>query len=788
MDLHDEAREAERAKKRAEYKLTNFLNNSTRSLSKSKSTQVKSEEPVRKSPSPVQPIPSRFPNTKQVKSAGTPNIPRPTYTHKTVLSVPVALPKPIDPSSSPPKSSVRTQRPHALSFSSRTIATTTFPSRPTPSSPQRTEPRPATSPKRSDSPRAISPKSPVDRKPVETLVSQMTEHTPRPRTPSIRQKILAITLPSPSPRKSTVRSESTKVRPTHTSPSSPRSEHTRPLSPRKPHDAREARDMSSHSGKSAPQVQRPRSPPSAPSAPSRREGEPVTTITKHKSSMSRLDFWRAPRFFSASNSNGHGKSAYESILEKTYNESGDDSGPRPGVLSPQTQRVTKFVPMVPKEQRLAATSARERKIQGKTPRLDSFLSDSMPMPQPHFTTKSNAPGPSRSPRERVKLQHVAETRTGTSAMRRSNSSPGQTRPLANAIGRVSPCLRIGSPKFLTRDQPGRITPERVGSPKLRGRDDEKVLQASKKVRRTTHGSFDFERPGSRTSSKSGYSESKSAKSDGTEKEGEQPPATKATVTSTGRKALAKAHSLRVLTMGSRRSEALDMTGGTRVKPPDPIPPLPPAPKRVSRQIVETPMSHFHSPPTPQEDGTTLPKLSSRKTHRTYPEHPAFKFESLAPPPSRGIKDYYDREAMNSCYAPKKQPSLELGIGLAWAPTKLKENAMVGSSVNLRSRSRPGSSDGHGAISGRPSTSDGHQARGKMEESEVVKAFKDVLGDAGYVTFKKYIHRYDAHIIPLDGPSGLTVRTRRLLDLYAPTLSERHKRELLENFVNIIRTI
>jgi len=74
-----------------------------------------------------------------------------------------------------------------------------------------------------------------------------------------------------------------------------------------------------------------------------------------------------------------------------------------------------------------------------------------------------------------------------------------------------------------------------------------------------------------------------------------------------------------------------------------------------------------------------------------------------------------------------------------------------------------------------------------KDKEVTGRFREVLGAEGFEAFKKYVRRFDADIIPLEGSSGLLGRVERLLDK-APTrhVSTREKRELLDDLLGIVR--
>ncbi|KAI6130343.1 hypothetical protein EDD16DRAFT_1700848 [Pisolithus croceorrhizus] len=74
----------------------------------------------------------------------------------------------------------------------------------------------------------------------------------------------------------------------------------------------------------------------------------------------------------------------------------------------------------------------------------------------------------------------------------------------------------------------------------------------------------------------------------------------------------------------------------------------------------------------------------------------------------------------------KGRSMDLGLGLAWAPSRVREEAII-----------PGLFD-------------------------VTKAFESILSATDFEAFKKYVRRYDAHVISFDGPNGLLTRVEKLL--------------------------
>jgi len=82
---------------------------------------------------------------------------------------------------------------------------------------------------------------------------------------------------------------------------------------------------------------------------------------------------------------------------------------------------------------------------------------------------------------------------------------------------------------------------------------------------------------------------------------------------------------------------------------------------------------------------------------------------------------------------------------------------------------------------------GYARSRSRKDREVTGRFREVLGTEGFETFKKYVRRYDADLIPLEGSVGLLGRVERLLDK-APTrpIGTREKHELLDDLVRIVR--
>ena len=166
----------------------------------------------------------------------------------------------------------------------------------------------------------------------------------------------------------------------------------------------------------------------------------------------------------------------------------------------------------------------------------------------------------------------------------------------------------------------------------------------------------------------------------------------------------------------------------------------------------------------------------------------------------------------------KGRSLDLGLGLAWAPSKVREEALLPSSTffarslssSSSNRSRSGST-ATGASSSTTGNGSGRSKRGMMNQDpdvqrsklgkEVAELFKHAIDPQGYAAFRNCesafclflvffsypfqdVHQFDAHEIPFDGPTGIVTLVERLLDS-APGLGDEAKRRLLDKFIRII---
>ncbi|KAI0249951.1 hypothetical protein BJV78DRAFT_1223057 [Lactifluus subvellereus] len=154
----------------------------------------------------------------------------------------------------------------------------------------------------------------------------------------------------------------------------------------------------------------------------------------------------------------------------------------------------------------------------------------------------------------------------------------------------------------------------------------------------------------------------------------------------------------------------------------------------------------------------------------------------------------------------EQREVELGLGLTWAPSKIRvrewapDRASAGAAnvdddaraqalrrereMEQRVREREGARRTRERLA---EYELGYAHSRSRKDKEVTGRFREVLGAEGFEAFKKYVRRFDADIIPLEGSSGLLGRVERLLDR-APTrhVSTREKRELLDDLLGIVR--
>ncbi|KAF9054979.1 hypothetical protein BDZ89DRAFT_1055605 [Hymenopellis radicata] len=349
-----------------------------------------------------------------------------------------------------------------------------------------------------------------------------------------------------------------------------------------------------------------------------------------------------------------------------------------------------------------------------------------------------------------------------------------------------------------------------------------VSKMKSNVRSTRHGSFDFERPGWGTGSivrsPSGNSTSTTATGPKGSGSGETLPQA--------------ARSGEISGKGKMRemstSDVLKRRGSHRTAP-SPIPPLEP-------DYTGASASTTHSKSTTGTNGQS--SSLGRSTGKRMLEggvaklvgipHGPFSFEPPVPSPAvststqaSGLGDYEKeteergkverrrkrREVMREeaegrekaarraeskplpilptnvgFRSATKGRSLDLGLGLSWAPTKVREDALLPSSTfALDKRSFSASS----RVGMRRNWSQDEEDESKLGK-DIAEKFRNALDADGYTTFKQYVHRFDAQEIPIDGPHGIIARARRLLDRCSIlTLTEGQKDRLTDDLFKII---
>ena len=583
----------------------------------------------------------------------------------------------------------------------------------------------------------------------------------------------------------------------------------------------------------------PSSPPSSPTPISRRHRQDDSPPSRK--GTPRLDFLFSvtPRASSV-----QGDRNRESGKEKGRS-SGTDSE-RNTLHHPRARAPASFLGPVPLLQRTPPTPKKDELRDTRvSPRVDSFMSDSMPLPNPlpplpnglALSANGNKTALERSPAfaslggngifDKEKLRK--DTLGLGASIERSRSAPA-------VRGRMSPCLRIPSPKFLNRDrersksregekdgevskdsrrdhkEKRRVTPESVGAPILRDQHSRTGNQhnhhhhhhhhhhgqsqhghtngtvnphartqphavgcnrggeraqgktnkaAATQVRRTALPSFDFERPGSRSSS-NGQTESRGTRSDDegsngnsnsrTDKSGEHPKAG----AGSGVKASSPVPPL-----------------PTRVKPrsPAPPPPRPLSPASPSAASHSHSQAHSHAHTNGNNahvhDDSALPRLNSSLTRRTSYNRvqrpqgktnmalPVFSFERAAPSPPPSYKpardigggQYVDTQTGLIMWASGRGGDKKQANGFSVIP---EENSSLNSHAHshVRSQSRspnpsPGKVGG-GSIT-RTSANSAVSSKALEEATAVLSQFKNALDDAGFATLQKCEH----HLSDLD---------------------------------------
>ncbi|KAH8118627.1 hypothetical protein DFH11DRAFT_689111 [Phellopilus nigrolimitatus] len=824
MDVSEVWGETDRARRRksdVQEKFYNFLNRSAQSLTRSNSQGGKARRVRDKEPASNDRDPPRASHAAASRLPVLPGSPDPfAGSYSSVRTTPRLRTNGLvngstEPrkSSSPPLSS-RPQHKDTVPSSSRATPT------PNLAYTYNTPPHTPSSSRHTSDP--SSPSSPTAGRSGPSSDLLLNRPVARPITPSnsssTGRRVLGVLLPSSSARRPPPADEKPRKRSAHT-PRSGSGSSSEPLLLTQSHTSdrnhlptpsnvgiapslatRPARVKTAQEGRTESHL-----PPLSTSTRSQRvagyrDDVPASPTSPSRKTTPKLDFWRSATTPRAAS--GHGEKDQDKGKQRAVSPVAFKGVPKANTLhTPQPRAPVTFLPEVPRLQRTPPTPQKgESRDNRASPRVDSFMSDSMPLPLP-LTPPSggNASALPRLPAFSQQDARRAHTPLPTGqklapaiSIERSRSAPGTSR------GRISPCLRIPSPKFLNKDkdkdrdkdkeketqrEKRRVTPESVGSPILRetrvpaGEKTTKLKPSVTHMRRTAHGTFDFERPGSRTSSKSGQSESRGTRSDD-EKED-----TKAANVQNGRKD----------TVPTRTIEPAKI----KPKAPSPVPPLPtprlkprsPPPNRTRSPLASS-NGHTHSSTAHGDvDDSALPRLSSglgrrggssnQRTHRTQASLPPFAFEPAASTAASSSRPSRDA-SVRSGY-------VDTNTGLMWAPTRLTENAIPEDGVHVHfSGARHAVSTGAGKNTGR----DGGviPPRELAEATAVIAQFKSALDDAGFATLQKYVRRYDAQAIPLEGSSGLLARVRRLLETSAPRVDERQKRQLFDSFVRVVSQV
>ncbi|CAL1701202.1 unnamed protein product [Somion occarium] len=405
--------------------------------------------------------------------------------------------------------------------------------------------------------------------------------------------------------------------------------------------------------------------------------------------------------------------------------------------------------------------------------------------------------------------------------------------------RITAPRRVGSPILRERERESRsaigtVPMEKVasGSGNSRRSSGRESVAANaisvSKVKRTKHGSFDFERPISSPKVDGNFSVKTALRGMGIGAETRAPSAIPM-MRSTSLKATPRSPS------GYGNGHAKSSSGGAGAKP-RPAPDSLGRTKKPQLDVHTTSSSKpsrrgtndsgggsshaSHSAPGPRihftpSDADPASPTSSQSGHSSSwgksggkqilrSSHGAFKFEPAVPMiPGSPASDERKSAArggpgpsnLSNPPTPTKalpqRPStkgrsLDLGLGLSWAPSRVREEAMLPRShVGVSASTSKARARYRGTWVDQDARHEfGVGSRAEPIGSEVAHAFKDALGDAAYSIFKMFVHRFDAHAIPLEGPYGLIYHAHRLLD-EANTLDERNKQLLMDNMFPLL---
>ncbi|KAJ8698506.1 hypothetical protein PTI98_005209 [Pleurotus ostreatus] len=213
------------------------------------------------------------------------------------------------------------------------------------------------------------------------------------------------------------------------------------------------------------------------------------------------------------------------------------------------------------------------------------------------------------------------------------------------------------------------------------------------------------------------------------------------------------------------------------EPPVPSPPMstgstnpsPSSAEGFARQQDQRLLSRGKAEEPPE--GRSRTKFASRTAGRDKPAVPV----PIPPPPNPSSK------AGAGYRSGTKGRSLDLNLGLSWAPNKVREEALLPFGRSLSVSRRAENTRGHAREDRQHHQLDADLAKIGRDIAEI---FRNVLDEEGYAEFRKYVHRFDAHEIPFDGSKGIVTHVERLL-ARSPHLDSSGKKRLLDSFVKII---
>ncbi|KAG2152463.1 hypothetical protein BD769DRAFT_1405298 [Suillus cothurnatus] len=311
-------------------------------------------------------------------------------------------------------------------------------------------------------------------------------------------------------------------------------------------------------------------------------------------------------------------------------------------------------------------------------------------------------------------------------------------------------------------------------------------------RRVQHGSFDFERPVSSLNRSSSTIDASLVKGEGLTQSGttgpaaHRPTALERTASSsserTGKSRKFAYHPTRadspilaqlsashtgetsVVSFSSASASAQSKSTGKSAPAPGPSSSWGRASGRRTQRTSHGPFpfepaSSVSSSPLPTSSALPPYPSSPHRQDFDIPEGPA----SLPPAllyGSQSARGHVQQVYEQGSEKKGKGRSLDLKLGLSWAPNRVRQEAVI-----------------HGSLLSQKQEEE--RNRGK----DVTKVFENVLSESGFETFKKYVHRFDAHLIPLEGPRGLLARVEKLLT--ASSVSQTEKVELLDQFARFV---